>query len=366
MNGANGPGSGPLLVRSGRGDPRLGTGSRPPSPCGCCASPTAPWSPPGASGSASCAVRGRPHPGHGGPVGGGGRARGLRRRRATTSPSRAHARAGTPTSSCSTHAPCGGCWETAAGTSIDMHEEPFGLAVAEVLVLRCAAGPPHARILVCSAQNLDKRYPPPFRWFERLVAAACGRRLHLQHRGGSDPAAQGPDRRARAAAARRRHRPVPAGRPSATRRSPAGRLRRPADPGQGGRRPAPGRRPRRPARPRRLRRRSGGRRARGPGRRTRRRPVGSPSTATWTSPPWPGVVPTFDVLAVPSVPDPSWLEQFGRVVVEGAGVRRAGGGQRLRRPARRGRAARAARAAGATRSALAAALARLLDEPGLW
>ena len=49
---------------------------------------------------------------------------------------------------------------------IDMHEEPFGLAVAEVLALRAlrARGTP---FLVCSAQNLDKRYPPPFRWFER-------------------------------------------------------------------------------------------------------------------------------------------------------------------------------------------------------
>ncbi len=49
---------------------------------------------------------------------------------------------------------------------IDLHEEPFGLAVAEVLALRWlrARGTP---FLVCSAQNLDKRYPPPFRWFER-------------------------------------------------------------------------------------------------------------------------------------------------------------------------------------------------------
>jgi glycosyltransferase involved in cell wall biosynthesis len=49
---------------------------------------------------------------------------------------------------------------------IDMHEEPFGAAVAEVLALRwlrCRRTP----FLVCSAQNLEKRYPPPFRWFER-------------------------------------------------------------------------------------------------------------------------------------------------------------------------------------------------------
>jgi len=57
---------------------------------------------------------------------------------------------------------------------IDLHEEPFGLAVAEVLVLRAlrARGTP---FLVASAQNLDKRYPPPFRWFERWsLSGAAG------------------------------------------------------------------------------------------------------------------------------------------------------------------------------------------------
>jgi len=49
---------------------------------------------------------------------------------------------------------------------IDMHEEPFGLAVAEVLVLRRLRAR-HVPFVVASAQNIDKRYPPPFRWFER-------------------------------------------------------------------------------------------------------------------------------------------------------------------------------------------------------
>ena len=49
---------------------------------------------------------------------------------------------------------------------IDLHEEPFGLAVAEVLLLR-ALRSPKTPFLVCSAQNIEKRYPPPFRWFER-------------------------------------------------------------------------------------------------------------------------------------------------------------------------------------------------------
>ncbi len=49
---------------------------------------------------------------------------------------------------------------------VDMHEEPFGLAVAEILVLR-ALRARRTPYLVASAQNLDKHYPPPFRWFER-------------------------------------------------------------------------------------------------------------------------------------------------------------------------------------------------------
>ena len=47
-----------------------------------------------------------------------------------------------------------------------MHEEPFGLAVAEVLVL-CRLRSRPIPFVVSSAQNIDKRYPPPFRWFER-------------------------------------------------------------------------------------------------------------------------------------------------------------------------------------------------------
>jgi len=49
---------------------------------------------------------------------------------------------------------------------IDMHEEPFGLAVAEVLALRWLRAR-RTPFLVCSAQNIDKRFPPPFRWIER-------------------------------------------------------------------------------------------------------------------------------------------------------------------------------------------------------
>jgi glycosyltransferase involved in cell wall biosynthesis len=49
---------------------------------------------------------------------------------------------------------------------IDMHEEPFGVAVAEVLLLRWLRAP-RVPFVLTSAQNIEKRYPPPFRWFER-------------------------------------------------------------------------------------------------------------------------------------------------------------------------------------------------------
>lgn len=62
---------------------------------------------------------------------------------------------------------------------LDVHEEPFALATAEVLALRAArrawdrlrgrdAGPA-APFVVYSAQNLRKRHPVPFRWSERVV-----------------------------------------------------------------------------------------------------------------------------------------------------------------------------------------------------
>lgn len=49
---------------------------------------------------------------------------------------------------------------------LDIHEEPFALATAEVLLLRRLR---RRRVpyLLYTAQNLDKTYPPPFRWTER-------------------------------------------------------------------------------------------------------------------------------------------------------------------------------------------------------
>jgi len=58
---------------------------------------------------------------------------------------------------------------------LDVHEEPYALATLEVLVLRrlrhLLTGRPRrlAPFALYSAQNIEKRYPPPFRWFERAV-----------------------------------------------------------------------------------------------------------------------------------------------------------------------------------------------------
>ena len=49
---------------------------------------------------------------------------------------------------------------------IDIHEEPFSLAAAEILAIRRLRGQ-NAPYTLYSAQNLDKRYPIPFRWLER-------------------------------------------------------------------------------------------------------------------------------------------------------------------------------------------------------
>lgn len=49
---------------------------------------------------------------------------------------------------------------------LDIHEEPFALATAEILLLR-ALRQQHAPVVLYTAQNLDKRYPIPFRWMER-------------------------------------------------------------------------------------------------------------------------------------------------------------------------------------------------------
>ncbi|GAB3800255.1 hypothetical protein GCM10028798_14490 [Humibacter antri] len=51
---------------------------------------------------------------------------------------------------------------------IDLHEEPNALATAEVLLLRRLRRS-RAPYVLYSAQNIHKRYPLPFRWFERVA-----------------------------------------------------------------------------------------------------------------------------------------------------------------------------------------------------
>jgi len=66
---------------------------------------------------------------------------------------------------------------------VDIHEEPFSLAAAEVLILR-ALRRLHAPFVVYSAQNLDKRYPPPFGWIERWVLWRAGGAYVCNHPAG--------------------------------------------------------------------------------------------------------------------------------------------------------------------------------------
>jgi glycosyltransferase involved in cell wall biosynthesis len=57
---------------------------------------------------------------------------------------------------------------------VDLHEEPYSLAVA--LALRAIRREtPQAKLCIYTAQNLPKRYPPPFNWVEQraLKAAAA-------------------------------------------------------------------------------------------------------------------------------------------------------------------------------------------------
>lgn len=49
---------------------------------------------------------------------------------------------------------------------VDIHEEPGALATAEILLLRLILCR-RSVVLLYSAQNIFKRYPPPFRWIER-------------------------------------------------------------------------------------------------------------------------------------------------------------------------------------------------------
>jgi glycosyltransferase involved in cell wall biosynthesis len=246
---------------------------------------------------------------------------------------------------------------------IDLHEEPFGLAVAEVLVLR-ALRARRTPFLVCSAQNLDKRYPPPFRWIERwsLRSAAgaytcnaeAGRILRRKGLVGElellplgvdtdrfRPAERpppGPRLRVGFVGRLIRHKGV-----DVLLRAAALDDRLVVDVYGGGPEDAALRTL-----------------AAGLGVTDRVTFHGHVDEAALVE-----LFPTFDVLAVPSVTTDSWVEQFGRVVVEGqaSGV-----------PVVASDSGALPDVVGATGLlvppedpvALAAALVRFLDEPGLW
>ena len=246
---------------------------------------------------------------------------------------------------------------------IDMHEEPFGLAVAEVLAL-CRLRRRQIPFVVSSAQNIDKRYPPPFRWFERwsLVKAAgaytCNTEAgEILQRKGLRPASVLVPLGVDVARFRPVDHPEPSGR---LRVGFVGRL----IPHKGvgvlidavagdermsldvfGAGPESGALAEAVAR------------------------LGIGSRVTFhghvEEEDVPGTYRHVDVLAVPSVPMPGWLEQFGRVVVEsqasgipvvasasGALPDVVGEAGLLVPPGDPG--------------ALRSALSRLLDEPGLW
>ncbi len=48
---------------------------------------------------------------------------------------------------------------------LDIHEEPFSVAARQWL----AAAPPDLPIVMYTAQNVDKRFPPPFAQYERAA-----------------------------------------------------------------------------------------------------------------------------------------------------------------------------------------------------
>ena len=202
---------------------------------------------------------------------------------------------------------------------IDIHEEPFALATAEVLLLRWLRRQ-RAPYVLYSAQNLDKRYPVPFRWFERAALrhargvnvcnAAAGR---IVERKGFPGRARTID----LGTDLDRLHATPPDAVTPARTVPvvgfAGRL----DAAQGRRRAA--------ARPWRLE----------PAVRVRLAGDGPERHARWSSSRArlgvadrveflgalaPEALPDFyrvlDVLAVPSLTTPSWVEQFGRVAVE--------------------------------------------------
>jgi glycosyltransferase involved in cell wall biosynthesis len=73
---------------------------------------------------------------------------------------------------------------------VDLHEEPFSLAAAGALhAIKLEV--PQAKVCVYTAQNLAKRYPPPFSWLERRALGAAGAAYPCSIEAGERLVAQG-------------------------------------------------------------------------------------------------------------------------------------------------------------------------------
>jgi glycosyltransferase involved in cell wall biosynthesis/GT2 family glycosyltransferase len=198
---------------------------------------------------------------------------------------------------------------------IDIHEEPFALATAEVLVLRALRGN-RARYVLYSAQNIDKRYPPPFRWLERWALRSASQLSVCNSEAGRIAVRKGFSGRPRTIplgvdVARAEPVEPPVRDAAAVRVGYVGRLAPHKgvavllDAVAGD--------------PRLVLRLAGG----GPSEaelRSRVVELGIGGRVEFTGFLDQAALPAFyrglDVLAVPSVPTPGWLEQFGRVAVE--------------------------------------------------
>jgi len=73
---------------------------------------------------------------------------------------------------------------------IDLHEEPNALATAEVLLIRRLRGS-KVPYLLYSAQNIRKRYPMPFRWLERIALRGAAAAYVCNHEAGEILTAKG-------------------------------------------------------------------------------------------------------------------------------------------------------------------------------
>lgn len=216
---------------------------------------------------------------------------------------------------------------------LDLHEEPFALATAEVLLLRALRGRRGLRppVVLYTAQNLRKRYPVPFRWFERWALRTAAGVSACNVEAARIVEAKGFAGRARV---------IPLGVDLQRFRPAADGARRADDAGSGsgsGGAGAPGTItvgflgrlvPEKGllvlldalARDPRLRLRVGGTGPLGAELPSLAAAAGVGGRVDLLGAIDPGDIPEFlrslDVLAVPSLPTPSWTEQFGRVAVE--------------------------------------------------